>query len=229
MAVDSKGVGDQGTTTEFSSYFQAANCATLPFKPQMTMTQKDKGTRRSKNPSLEFRLKTRPGDANIKSVAVTLSKAFAIDQRHLGNICSEAELVKTKCAGKAAIGTATTTTPLLDQPLSGPAYAVSGKGGLPRLAFVLNGQVDLIPRGKSSSVKGALKTPIPTVPDAPIGDFRLTLLGGKQGYLINTRSLCANPVLSTVEYVAQSGKKLTQNVKAKAPCGSAKKNKRRGA
>ena len=121
-----------------------------------------------------------------------------------------------------------TKTPLLDEPLSGPVYAVSGGGGLPRLAFVLNGQVPLVPRAKSSSVdKGALKTTVPTVPDAPIGEFRLTLLGGKQGYLINTRSLCAHPVVNTVEYVAQSGKKLTQNVKTQAPCGakSRKRNK----
>jgi hypothetical protein len=232
MSVGSKGIGDQGTTTDFSSYFQAANCATLPFKPQMTMTQKDKGTKRSKNPAYEFRLKTRPGDANIKSLAVTLSKAFAIDQRHLGNICSEAELAKDKCAGRQPIGNATTNTPLLDQPLSGPVYAVSGGGGLPRLAFVLNGQVNLIPRAKSSSVdNGALKTTLPTIPDAPIGDFRLTLLGGKQGYLINTRSLCNKPVVSTVEYTAQNGRKLTQNVKAKAPCGgkAQKKQKRPGA
>ena len=34
-----------------------------------------------------------------------------------------------------------TETPLLDAPLSGPAYAVSGFGKLPRLAFILDGQV----------------------------------------------------------------------------------------
>jgi hypothetical protein len=221
LAVDSKGSGDQGTVADFSSYFQAANCADLGFKPQMAMRYLSGGKVRAKNPSLEFQLKTRPGDANIKSVAVTLSKAFAIDQRHLGNLCSETELVQSKCAGRAAIGTATTKTPLLDQPLAGPVYAVSGKGGLPRLAFVLNGQVPLVPRAKSSSVdKGALKTVVPTIPDAPIGDFRLTLLGGRKGYLINTRSLCAHPVMSTVEYVAQSGRKLTQNVKTKAPCAT---------
>jgi hypothetical protein len=187
------------------------------------------GTRkRASNPSLEFHLHTRPGDANIKSVAVILSKAWAIDQRHLGNLCSEAELASKQCAGRQAIGTAVTHTPLLDSPLAGPVYAVSGKGGLPRLAFVLNGQVPLVPRGKSSSVKdGALKTVVPTIPDAPIGDFRLTIFGGKQGYLVNTRDLCAHPVVSTIEYVAQNGRKLTQRAKAQSHCGKPKK--RRGA
>lgn len=222
MSVDSQGIGDQGTVANFSSYFQASNCAQLPFKPQMTVTHKGGGKIRSKNPRLLFHLRTRPGDANVKSVAVTLSKAFAIDQRHLGNLCSESELATKKCAGRQAIGTASVRTPLLDQPLAGPVYAVSGKGGLPRLAFVLNGQVPLVPRGKSSSPGGALKTVVPTVPDAPIGDFQLTIFGGKQGYLVNTRNLCAHPVVSTIEYVAQNGKKLTQKAKAKSKCGKAK-------
>ena len=84
----------------------------------------------------------------------------------------------------APIGTVTTTTPLLDQPLSGTAYAVSGSGGLPRLAFILDGQVKLVPRAETKSVEGGrLRTTVPVVPDAPIGEFRLNLLGGKQGYL----------------------------------------------
>ncbi len=222
MSVLSQGIGDQGTVSSFSSYFQASNCAPLAFKPKMTVVQKGGGTARARNPSLEFRLRTRAGDANIKSVAVTLSKAWAIDQRHLGNLCSESELVKNKCAGRQAIGNAVTKTPLLDEPLAGPVYAVSGKGGLPRLAFVLDGQVSLVPRARSFAVKGALKTVIPTVPDAPIGDFRLTLFGDKQGYLTNTRALCIKPVVSTVEYVAQNGKKLTQKVKAQSNCGKSK-------
>src|SRR5262249_305236 len=106
MTVDSEGIGDQGTVVGFSSYFQAADCATLPFKPNMTVRKLGRGaTGRSKTPSLEFRLRTRPGDANIKTVSVTLSKAFSIDQRHLGNLCSEAEFAATKCSGRAAIGT----------------------------------------------------------------------------------------------------------------------------
>jgi hypothetical protein len=226
FAVDSQGIGDQGTIARFSSYFQAADCAQLAFKPSMKMTQLGGSgrTARSQDPSMRFDLSTRPGDANIKSLALTLSKAFAIDQRHLGNLCSEAELTRTKCAGRQAIGTASAATPLLDAPLAGPVYAVSGGGGLPRLAFILDGQVSIVPRAKSSSTKsGALKTLVPVIPDAPIGKFRLTLFGGKKGYVVNTRSLCAAPVVSTVEYVGQNGSKLTQRVKAKAACGAGKR------
>ena len=70
FTVGSEGIGDQGTAVAFSSPFHAVNCATLPFAPKMTITQlggHKADRQRSKDPSLRFELKTRPGDANIKS------------------------------------------------------------------------------------------------------------------------------------------------------------------
>jgi len=226
FTVDSQGIGDEGTITDFSSYYQVVNCTRLGFKPRMAIRQIGgrKKTRRAQNPALLFDLRTRRGDANIKSIAVTLSKAFEIDQRHLGNICSEKELAQKQCAGRTPIGKAITRTPLLDQPLSGPVYAVSGSGGLPRLAFVLNGQVDLLPRADTRTVNGGrLKTKVPVVPDAPIGHFRLNVFGGNRGYLINTRDICAHRPVTRIDYIAQSGRKRTQKVKLKAKCGKGKK------
>ena len=229
FSVASEGVGDQGTVANFSSHFQAVNCETLPFAPRMSITQLGghKATQRSQDPSLAIELNTRPGDANIKSLAVTLPKAFEIDQRHLGNICDRSELASDQCAGRQAIGEARTETPLLEKPLQGPVYAVSGYGVLPHLAFILGGQVTLMPEAESSSVQdGRLKTVVPVIPDAPIGHFRFTLFGGAQGYLSNTESLCSAPNLSTIEFNAQNGKTLTQQVKTKTAC-KAKKTKRR--
>jgi hypothetical protein len=221
FSVDSQGIGDQGTITNFSSFFHAVDCSSLGFQPKMTIRQLGgrKATTRSKDPVLRFDLWTRPGDANIKSLSVTLPKAFAIDQRHLGNICSRAQLVAEHCAGRQPIGTATTETPLLDAPLTGPAYAVSGFGKLPHVVFILAGQVTLMPEAESASVRnGHLKTTVPVIPDAPIGHFRLDLLGGKFGYIVNTRSLCATPPVVAVKYTAQSGTELSQQVKAKTAC-----------
>jgi hypothetical protein len=232
FSVDSQGIGDQGTITDFSSYFHAVNCASLGFKPQMTLRQLGgrKATRRTKNPELQFDLRTRTGDANVKSLSVTLSSAFAIDQRHLGNICSEKELTEKQCIGRTPIGKATTTTPLLDQPLSGPVYAVSGSGGLPKLAIILNGQVDLQPRAETKTIVkngvGQLRTTVPVVPDAPIGHFRLTVFGGTTGYLVNTRSICRQNPVTKVAYIGQNGKTHAENVKLKAACG--KKSKKAG-
>ena len=233
MSVDSQGIGDEGTVVDFSSYFHAVNCATLPFKPKMTVRQigGSKGTHRATNPALQFDLNTRSGDANIKSLSVTLSSAFAIDQRHLGNICSEKELTEKQCAGRTPIGKAMTKTPLLDQPLSGPVYAVSGSGGLPKLAFILNGQVNLVPRAETKTITtksgaGKLETTVPVVPDAPIGHFRLNVFGGKTGYLVNTRDICTHIPITQIAYTGQNGKTRTESVKVKAACGKANtKNK----
>jgi hypothetical protein len=229
-AVDSQGIGDQGTVTDFTSYFQAVNCATLPFDPSITMRQLGgrKRTRRTANPSLQLDLRTRNGDANIKSVSVTLSSAFEIDQRHLGNICSEKELAEKACAGRTPIGKATTTTPLLDQPLSGPVYAVSGGGGLPRLAFILNGQVDLVPRAETTTSKGGrLKTTAQVVPDAPIGHFSLTVFGGKKGYLVNTRNLCQQAPVVRVAFTGQNRKIDAEQIKVKTACSKGQKRRSR--
>jgi len=225
FSVDSQGIGDQGTIVDFSSFFRAVNCATLPFKPDMKirLASGRKGTRRADNPALQFDLRTRAGDANVKSISVTLPRTFQIDQRHLGNICSEKELIDKHCAGRTPIGTATTRTPLLDQPLAGPVYAVSGAGGLPRLAFILNGQIQLIPRAESKSVRGGeLKTVVPVVPDAPIGHFRLNVFGGKKGYLSNTRNLCARKTFVKVDYVGQNGRTRSQRVNVRTACAKKK-------
>ncbi|HEX7058824.1 MAG TPA: hypothetical protein VF176_03145 [Solirubrobacterales bacterium] len=227
LSVESQGVGDQGTVVDFSSYFHAVNCATLAFKPKMTFRQlgSKEQTKRNKNPRLRIDLWTRPGDANLKSLAVTLPRTLAIDQRHLGNICAKSELIAKHCEGRQTIGSAWVKTPLLDQPLAGPVYAVSGYGILPHLAFILGGQVMIVPEAESSSVgKGNLQTVVPVIPDVPIGHFRFDLNGGKQGYLLNTADLCRVRSPIKVSYEAQNGKARKQSVKLKGPC--AKRGKR---
>jgi hypothetical protein len=225
LSVISEGVGDQGTSATFSSFFHADDCANLPFKPKMTITQigSHKQTRRAQDPSLRFDLRTRSGDTNIRSIAVTLPNALEIDQRHLGNLCAKSELETTHCAGRQPIGTVKDETPLLEHPLKGFAYAVSGFSGLPHVAFILNGEVTVIPQAESKTIKGGrLRTAVPVVPDVPIGHFQLTIYGGQRGYLANTHSLCGHGVSSSIEYAAQNGKALSQKVPIKANCGAAK-------
>ncbi len=227
----SEGVGDQGTAVAFSSPFIAVNCETLPFSPKMTITQLGghRFTARGKDPSLRFDLNTTAGDANLSSATVTLPKSFEIDQRHLGNLCSKAELEKEHCAGRQPIGYVSDETPLLEKPLEGPAYAVSGfatgTNVLPHIVFILGGQVTVMPEGESTTISGGrLKTVVPVIPDVPIGHFRLTLLGGAHGYISNTESLCAAKPVIAVTLNGQNGKSVSQQVKTKTAC-KAKKSK----
>ena len=122
-----------------------------------------------------------------------------------------------------------TDTPLLDAPLTGPAYAVSGFGQLPHVAFILAGQVTVTPEAESSSVNGGhLRTVVPIIPDVPIGHFRLNLFGGKQGYLINTRSLCSSASKVRVEYSAENGADLSKSIGLKTACPKKTKHPKRG-
>jgi hypothetical protein len=229
LAVESQGIGDQGTVSDFFSRYQVVNCETLPFGPRMKVSQLGgKGqTRRTKNPRLRFDLFTRKGDANLKSLSVTLPKSFQIDQRHLFNICSKSQLQATRCKGRQPMGNVWVRSPLLEEPLKGPAYAVSGFGKLPHLVFILDGQVTIMPQAESSSVNdGQLKTVVPVIPDVPIGHFRLTLLGGSKGYLVNSKNLCAHAGSIRIDYLAQNGKEQTQRLKPKIPCGKRGRKKR---
>ena len=80
--------------------------------------------------------------------------------------------------------------------------------------------VTVMPQAESASDKtGRLRTIVPVIPDAPIGHFRLTLLGGKKGYLSNTKNLCHGAGTIQVEFVAQSGKRLKQSIRPRTPCG----------
>ena len=220
FSIDSQGIGDEGTVSELQLLLprrQLRDASLQAEDDRQAGGGRKAHHSRRRTPSSRSTSTTRPGDANIKSLSLTLSNAFEIDQEHLGNICTEKELVATQCAGRQAIGKATTTTPLLDQPLSGPVYAVSGSGGLPRLAFILDGQVDLVPRAETTTIKGQrLKTTVPVVPDAPIGHFHLIIFGGKHGYLANTRDICAHPPVTQVSFIGQNGATHAESLPLKA-------------
>ena len=101
---------------------------------------------------------------------------------------------------------------------------MSGGGGLPRLAFLLNGQVDLVPRAETTTANGGrLYTTVPVVPDAPVGHFRLTVFGGKQGYLANTRNSASTHRSPRSATPRQNGKTLSQTVTVKTSCARARK------
>jgi uncharacterized repeat protein (TIGR01451 family) len=214
------------TAVDLSNPFQVANCSSLGFKPDFQMKLIG-GTHRSANAGILTTLKARPGDANFRSVDVNLSKAYQVDQRHLGNICSETDLKRDECAGKQQVGYTWATTPLLDNGLQGPVYAVSGPGTLlPRLAIILHGQVNVLMRGDTSSVKGALHTSFTSVPDQPIDTFKLRINAGRHGYLVLNKDVCANPTSSGVDFVAQNSKVLSLDVPLQTGCGKAQRHKR---
>jgi hypothetical protein len=196
LQVTAQITGSDGGSANLTRPFQMAGCAALPFAPTLgaSILNGSAGTSRSSHPALRVDVGGTPGGANILGADVLLPPAFQVDQANLGNLCSESELAANRCAGKNTIGSATATTPLLDQPLSGPVYAVSGSGGLPRLAMILNGPasqpVELIVRADTVTRGNQIASVISAAPDARITSFSLTIDGGSSGYLVNNTNLC---------------------------------------
>jgi hypothetical protein len=198
--------------------FQVANCARLGFRPTLGARLLG-GTTRNSNAGLLTTLRARAGDANLRRVAVSLPPSFQVDHRHLGNLCSEGELAGNECAGRTAIGRVRARTPLLDEPLRGSVYAVSGSGGLPRLAVVLRGSdLTAVVRGDTIAKRARLRTVFGAVPDAPLSVFELRVFNGRRGYLVLNRNVCRRRQHLTVRYVGQSSKTHTERVPLRTPC-----------
>ncbi len=131
----------QGVDVALTSPFQAANCATLPFKPGFTIATAGKASKAG-GASLDVKVTSRGGpqlgggEADIRSVKVDLPKQLPSRLTTLQKACvaSIFEANPAGCAKESDVGTATASTPILTHPLTGPAYLVShGSAAFPDL------------------------------------------------------------------------------------------------
>ncbi|MEX2447780.1 MAG: hypothetical protein WD404_03440 [Solirubrobacterales bacterium] len=191
--------------------------AAEPFAPGADLTAIG-GTARTEKPEVVLRVEARPGDAAIRSAAVTLPASFLVDQTALGNLCSERELEEDDCAGRKRMGVARVRSPLYGEALAGPVYAVSGSGGLPRLAFVLGGPAELLLRGRIAVQGSRLKAGVEDVPETPMRSFELRIDGGPPGYLVVSRDLCRAEALAHVSFTSHSGEVYAQRLPLTVDC-----------
>ncbi len=229
--------GDEGALSTAKEHFQVANCASLPFKPTLSIGFTG-STRHAGNPGVKATLDYPSGGpyANIAKTSVTLPPTELIDNAHINDPCTRAVFNQghdpgEKCPPGSILGFAKAETPLLDKPLEGPVYlrsAPENKNGLPDLVAALNGQIDIDLDGKIATVQGnRLRTTFATVPDAPVSRFALTLDAGHKSLLeTSAKSLCAHPLHVSVDITGQNGKTANQNPVLTTPCG--KKHKRKG-
>jgi hypothetical protein len=180
--------GAEGSSAIVSSPFQAANCATLPFKPKLTASTQGKASK-AEGAALTVAISAKGGpqpgggEANIKKVEVQLPKQLPSRLTTLQKACSEAQFNANPaaCPHESNVGTAEASTPVLANPLKGPAYLVShGGAAFPDLEIVLQGEgITLVLDGKTQITKGITYSRFQTVPDAPISSFELSLPTGK--------------------------------------------------
>ena len=223
MSVNGVIGGANGAGADVSNRFQVGDCSALGFKPTMTQTLVGPrtATRRGNNPGLNVTLRARDGDANQKRVRVILPKAITLDAGSVGTFCTPEQLAADACPPETQYGTGTASTPLLDEPLEGPAYLVSRPGAVfPDLVVVLEGQIRIELRGATAITNANRVQTTFAAPDVPISVFTLRLDGGPGGLLFNAADLCAKrsrPNKSNVVMDAQNGKRVT--VKPKVSLG----------
>lgn len=218
------------SAVDVSSPFQAADCASLGFKPKLALSLKG-GTKRTGHPRLKAVLTARKGDANIREAVVALPHSEFLEQSHIRTICTRVQFNAgggngEQCPKGSIYGRVKAVTPLLDEPLSGPVYLRSSNHPLPDLVAALHsGKVDIDLAGRIDSVNGGIRNSFEAVPDAPVTKFTLEMQGGKKGLLVNSTDICRGKHRASATFTGQNGKRLESHPLLKAKCGGKAKGR----
>jgi hypothetical protein len=226
MSISGTITGDQQTSVGVSSPFQVGGCGNLPFTPGLTASAVGDG---SKANGTTFAVKVTSGgmgpkgvaQAGIAKVDLQLPKQLSSRLPTLQKACLAAvfEANYAACPEGSVIGNATIHTPVLKNPLSGPAYLVShGNTGFPDVEFVLQGEnITLVLDGHTDIKNGITYSKFESAPDAPFTTFETILPAGPHGVLTANVaeskhfSLCGEKLTAPTTIVAQNGTKLEQN------------------
>lgn len=194
----------QGAQAPVASRFQVGGCASLGFHPDFTATTQGNGAFSHNGASLKVKISTKQGpssnpavptEANIKRVDVALPVQLPSRLTTLQKACPEAQFAANPagCPAESNVGTAIARTPVLPDPLAGPAYLVGHRSeAFPELAVILQGDgVTILLNGTTQIKKGITYSHFDTNPDAPISSFELSLPEGRFSALsTNGANLC---------------------------------------
>jgi hypothetical protein len=208
----------QGASTAPITPFAVTGCTSLPFKPAFAAGSPTPPSR-ANGAALTVSYTQPQHQANIKSVVATLPKELPSRLTTLHNACPEGVFAGgnnyKSCPVGSKVGSVKVKTPVLPEPLSGPAYLVShGGAAFPNLDLILEGDhgVKVVLEGTTNIKNGITTSSFPTVPDVPVSGFELDLPTGPNSALGSFGSLCAKPLYMPTTITAQSGTVSKQNL-----------------
>lgn len=204
--------------------FQAADCASLGFKPRLALKLKG-GTKRGAHPALTGTYRPRPGDANLSGLVVRLPRSAFLDQAHIRTICTRVQFAAKSCPPGAVYGQAVAHTPLLAEPLSGPVYLRSSDHNLPDFVADLHGLIDVEAVARIDSLRGGIRATFSDIPDAPLTEVTVRMQGAKKGLIINSTDLCRSTHKADAAFSAHNGRRLKAGPVLGARCGKGRKGK----
>src|SRR6185312_3801236 len=161
-------------------------------------------------------------------VSVALPHSEFLAQNHIRTICTRVQFAADRCPKGSVYGKVSVTTPILDQPLTGPIYLRASSNPLPDLVIDLHGPpsqpIRFEASGRIDSVNGGIRNTFDIVPDVPFTKLTVRLQGAKKGLLENSRDICASTNRVAVSYTAHNGASYsaTPALKAKGCGGKAR-------
>jgi hypothetical protein len=206
------------TSTPAAAAFSVMGCGSLPFKPAFSATTSastNATTLKANGAALRVNLLQGLHEANIKSVVAELPKSLPSRLTTLQKACPAAtyEANPYGCSSASKVGTATVSTPVLPQPLKGPAYLVSHGGeAFPDLDLLLEGDngVRVILESHTSIKGGVTTSNFFSIPDVPVSSFVLELPTGPNSALTAIGALCTQTLTMPTTITAQSGAVIKQ-------------------
>jgi hypothetical protein len=201
--------------------FQAADCASLGFKPRLAVSLLG-GTKRGKHPSLRGVFRPRKGDANLAGLSLLMPHSAFLDQAHIRTICTRVQFAAGDCPNGAVYGRAIAYTPLLDKPLQGPIYLRSSNHNLPDLVLALHGLIDVEAVARIDSKHGGIRTTFEDSPDVPVSKVVVKMRGGKKGLIVNSTDICAREHRATVRFSGHNGRRHDIRPAIRTQCGKRK-------
>ena len=217
------GSSEAAKSSVLPSPYAASGCANLPFKPKLTAVTGGQASK-ADGASLDVKVESAGlGPANIAKVVLQLPKALPSRLSTIQKACTEPvfDANPAACDEGSVIGKATIHTPLLNNPLTGPAYFVShGGAAFPDVEFVLQGEgVTLILDGKTDIKNGITYSRFESTPDAPFTTFETELPTGPHSILgayvpaKENYSLCKASLAMPTTITGQNGAVIEQTTK----------------
>jgi hypothetical protein len=214
--------GDQGGSQSVSASYPVTNCGALAFAPKLTASTRGNASKVN-GASLTVKVESSPGQANIAKTKLVLPIALPSRLTTIQKACLDSvfEANAAGCPEGSNIGTATVHTPVLKNPLTGPAYLVShGSAAFPDVEFVLQGEgITLILDGQTDIKKGITTSTFNSVPDAPVTTFETVLPEGPHSALTSNVaaskrfSLCGAKLVMPTTITGQNGVVIQQQTK----------------
>jgi hypothetical protein len=196
-----------GARGSASASFTPTGCDKLPFAPKLTAVLD--GAAKGARPALTTVVEQSAGQANARSVEVTLPTGIGAVPAILLRACPEAVFAQGACPANAQVGSAKAETPALAAPLTGRVLLVKPAAmPLPHLVLDLHGPISLrLPVTFGFGPGGRLRSTLSGLPDTALSRFTLNLVGGKDGLLANGRDMCTSSPRVDAAFVGQNGAK----------------------